>query len=413
MAPRNLPTPPSEDPGEGKVWAYNYQLGKYDKVNASSDLLNRPPYVEQATPSTARVGVDASGVGQVAPPGYEWVSGGGQYPVLVRIQDPTEPVDTNEDTTGDEVEDTPTRPGPSPEPIDWEAIVAAIEVNAIEAAKELYGGFYALIEQNDEIKKLILDAYTEKWDNNKFVVKLRETEWWKTTADAARKFDIDEQIDPETTRTRINQEALKIQEMAMAKGVRLADTTVQDLARNSLRLGWDQITLANSIGAEIVKMAPSTQVSQGYIGNKIRGDALKYGIRLSDTTFANWTEQILTGKSSDQMYNDYLLNQAKMLYPALSNGFDRGLSFGEMTDPYAQQASRLLEIPTAQIDFTDPKWAAAFSQTDKDGNQRQMTYSEWDRYLKTTPAFGFEYTDQARNQALDLVGRIGRLFGAA
>ena len=199
----------------------------------------------------------------------------------------------------------------------------------------------------------------------------------------------------------------------MAKGVRLADTTTQDLARNALRMGWDQITLANAIGAEIVKMAPSTQVSQGYIGNKIRGDALKYGIRLSDTTFANWTEQILTGKSSDQMYNDYLLNQAKLLYPALSNGFDRGLSFGEMTDPYAQQASRLLEIPTGQIDFTDPKWAAAFSQMDKDGNQRQMTYSEWDRYLKTTPAFGFEYTDQARNQALDIAGRIGRLFGAA
>jgi len=178
-------------------------------------------------------------------------------------------------------------------------------------------------------------------------------------------------------------------------------------------MGWDNITLANSVGAEILKAGPSTQLSQGYIGNKIRGDALKYGIRLSDSTFTNWTEKILTGESSDQMYNDYLLNQAKMLYPALSGGFDRGLEFGEMTDPYAQQASRLLEIPTGQIDFTDPKWAAAFSQMDKDGNQRQMTYSEWDRYLKTTPAFGFEYTDQARNQALDLVGRIGRLFGAA
>lgn len=408
MAPRNLPTPPTEDPGQGRVWAYNYQLGKYDSVNANSSVLNSSPYVEPTNFSAGQTSSMGPPPGGIPANLTEEERKAYEEYYRSRIGAPAA-----EDATGDEVEDTPTRPGPSPEPIDWEAIVAAIEVNAIEAAKELYGGFYALIEQNDEIKKLILDAYTEKWDNNKFVVKLRETEWWKTTADAARKFDIDEQIDPETTRTRINQEALKIQEMAMAKGVRLADTTVQDLARNSLRLGWDQITLANSIGAEIVKMAPSTQVSQGYIGNKIRGDALKYGIRLSDTTFANWTEQILTGKSSDQMYNDYLLNQAKMLYPALSNGFDRGLSFGEMTDPYAQQASRLLEIPTAQIDFTDPKWAAAFSQTDKDGNQRQMTYSEWDRYLKTTPAFGFEYTDQARNQALDLVGRIGRLFGAA
>ena len=409
-----LPAPPTASPGEGRVWAYNYQLKKYDSVKAGADVLNSTPYVEPATQSTAEVDTRSFPIGQEPPPGYKWVSGGGQYPVLVRIDDPTEQVDTTDDTIDDTTtDDEKTQPGPKPEPIDWEAIVAAIEVNAIEAAKELYGGFYALIEQNEEIKKLILDAYTQKWDTNKFNVKLRDTEWWKTTADAARKFDIDEQLDPASTNQRVNEQSLKIQEMAMAKGVRLNDVVTRQLAYDSLRMGWDNITLANSVGAEILKAGPSTQLSQGYIGNKIRGDALKYGIRLSDSTFTNWTEKILTGQSSDQMYNDYLLNQAKMLYPALSGGFDRGLEFGEMTDPYAQQASRLLEIPTGQIDFTDPKWAAAFSQMDKDGNQRQMTYSEWDRYLKTTPAFGFEYTDQARNQALDLVGRIGRLFGAA
>jgi hypothetical protein len=399
-----LPAPPTASPGEGRVWAYNYQLKKYDSVKAGADILNGVPYVEPATPSTPFTPGPGQDIWGSTPPRTIGIP-----TVNVEADMPAEDT-VDEDTTMD---DEKTQPGPKPEPIDWEAIVAAIEVNAIEAAKELYGGFYALIEQNEEIKKLILDAYTQKWDSNKFAVKLRDTEWWKTTADAARKFDIDEQLDPASTNQRINEQALKIQEMAMAKGVRLNDVVTRQLAYDSLRMGWDNITLANSVGAEILKAGPSTQLSQGYIGNKIRGDALKYGIRLSDSTFTNWTEKILTGQSSDQMYNDYLLNQAKMLYPALSNGFDRGLSFGEMTDPYAQQASRLLEIPTGQIDFTDPKWAAAFSQMDKDGNQRQMTYSEWDRYLKTTPAFGFEYTDQARNQAFDLVGRIGRLFGAA
>jgi len=399
-----LPAPPTASPGEGRVWAYNYQLKKYDSVKAGADILNGVPYVEPATPSTPFTPGPGEDIWGSTPPRTIGIP-----TVNVEADMPSEDT-VDEDTTTD---DEKTQPGPKPEPIDWEAIVAAIEVNAIEAAKELYGGFYALIEQNEEIKKLILDAYTQKWDSNKFAVKLRDTEWWKTTADAARKFDIDEQLDPASTNQRVNEQALKIQEMAMAKGVRLNDVVTRQLAYDSLRMGWDNITLANSVGAEILKAGPSTQLSQGYIGNKIRGDALKYGIRLSDSTFTNWTEKILTGQASDQMYNDYLLNQAKMLYPALSNGFDRGLSFGEMTDPYAQQASRLLEIPTGQIDFTDPKWAAAFSQMDKDGNQRQMTYSEWDRYLKTTPAFGFEYTDQARNQALDLVGRIGRLFGAA
>lgn len=400
---------PEEDPGENRVWAYNYESKQFESVKASYSGLTAYPYVERVAGTGPSVAPPASAIGEEPPPGFEWVAGGGQYPVLRPIAEGAQEDETAVETP----EEKATTPGPPAEKIDWEAIVKAIEVDALQAAQELYGGYYALIEQNEEIKKLILDAYLEEWSPTKFIAKLQETEWWNTTASSARKFDINEKIDPETTKDNINKEALRIQELSMAKGVRLSDEIVLRLARDKLRMDWDEITLANSIGSEIVKLAPTTQVSQGFIGNKIRKDALDFGIRLSDATFGKWTEQILTGKASDQMYKDYLLNQARTLYPSLSNGFDRGLTFKQMTDPYAEQASRILEIPANQIDFTDAKWAAAFDSTDDKGNQRQMTYGEWDRYLKTNPAFGFEYTDQARNQALDLVGRIGRLFGAA
>lgn len=413
MAPRNIPNPPSESPGQGKVWAYNYNLRKYDKVTAGSSVLNSPPYVQPAAFSPGQTPASQpppGGIPANLTPGqqnayeeYYRSRIGAVTGVTPEVQNQTE----NRSGGGRGGS------GAGAAPIDWEAIVNAIQVDALQAAKELYGGMYAIIEGNEEIKKLILDAYVQKWEPPRFLAKLRETEWWKTTTDTARQFDINEQLDPATTAKNINQKALSIQEIAMQKGVRLTDEVASRLARESLRLGWDNITLANSVGAEIVKMNPTSQVSQGYIGNQIRQTALDYGIRLSDTSFNKWTEQILTGKSSDQMYKDYLLNQAKTLFPSLSNGFDRGLTFKQMTDPYAEQASRILEVPMNQIDFTDPKWAAAFTMSDDKGNQRQMTYSEWDRYLKTNSAFGYEYTDQAKNNALDLVGRIGRLFGAA
>ena len=406
MAPRNIPNPPSQSPGENKVWAYNYNSKKYDAVRSGSSVLNSWPYVDR--PSTTTPSQPGGLPAQFyTPPGSgqrERITPSGQGSGRV-------PSSASSDTDDDDGGKGGNRPAVAP--IDWEAIVNSIQVDALQAAKEIYGGMYAIIEGNEEIKKLILDAYVQKWEPARFLSKLRETEWWKTTTDTARQFDINEQLDPATTTKNINQKALSIQEIAMQKGVRLADDVASRLARESLRLGWDDITLANSVGAEIVKMRPTTQVSQGYIGNQIRQTALDFGIRLSETSFNKWTEQILTGKASDQMYKDFLLNQAKTMFPTLGNGFDRGLTFKQMTDPYAEQASRVLEIPTSQIDFTDPKWAAAFTMADDKGNQRQMTYSEWDRYLKTNSAFGFEYTDNAKNQALDLVGRIGRLFGAA
>jgi len=417
MAPRNsIPNPvpaspnsppPTANPGAGRVWAYNYQKNYYESMVANLPILQRWPYTSSnftpgQTPGTQP---PPGGIPANLTPAQE--AAYKQY-YQSRIGGVTGETVVEED--GDGGGGTPMRPG---EKIDWEAIVAAIEVNALQAAKELYGGYYAIIEGNEEIKKLILDAYTQKWTQSKFLAKLRETEWWATTDDSARKFDINEQLDAATVKSNIAKKALQVQEMAMAKGVRLSEEVASRLARESLRLGWDEITLANSIGAEIVKLAPTSQVSQGFIGNQIRSNALDYGIRLSDASFSKWTEQILTGKASDQIYKDYLLNQAKTLYPSLSDGFDRGLTFKQMTDPYAEQASRILELPTSQIDFTDAKWATAIGVTDKAGGQRMMTFSEWDRYLKTNPAFGFEYTDNARNQALDLVGRIGRLFGAA
>ena len=40
-----------------------------------------------------------------------------------------------------------------------------------------------------------------------------------------------------------------------------------------------------------------------------------------------------------------------------------------------------------------------------------MTSSEWGRYLRTNPAFGYEYTDEARGRAYQVVDSIANAFG--
>ena len=406
------PPKPTEAPREGAVWAYNYMSKKWEQVRAGAQILSQWPYNQNANPNsqtaTAGVGpmVPMTGVG--SPPGGREATpaeaaAAAEY-ARSRVSAATEAAVRQRDDSG--------QPPAKQPKIDWEGIVNAIQKDALTAAKELYGSFYGIIEGNEEIKKLVLEAYLNKWTREKFFATLPNTQWYNNTDQFVRTFDIDEAADPATMRTKIARQAAQIKETALQKGVRLPETSLQTLARNSLRYGWDELTLANAIGAEVFKAVPSSDLSRSYITQSARTTANQYGIALSESTILDWTQRILSGTESDQTYKDYLLNQAKILYPALSDSFDRGLSFGMITSPYAEKAAQILEIPVSQIDFTDPKFAAAFTSKDSSGNQTLMTYGEWSDYLKSDPAFGYEYTDGAKNDALDLVGRIARLFGA-
>jgi hypothetical protein len=157
----------------------------------------------------------------------------------------------------------------------------------------------------------------------------------------------------------------------------------------------------------------ATRLRQGYYGQQVRETAARFGIPLSDATFNNWVAKVATGQENMNSFEAYVRDQAKVLYPALSNGLDRGLSFTDLTSPYAVQASRILEIPAEQIDFSDPRWARAFTSRNDKGEQTQMSYGEWADYLRSDPSFGWEYTDQAKNQAYDIALEIGRMFGRA
>jgi hypothetical protein len=72
-----------------------------------------------------------------------------------------------------------------------------------------------------------------------------------------------------------------------------------------------------------------------------------------------------------------------------------------------------LEIPWAQVDFTDPKWAAAFTMRNDKGDQTQMSYGEWADYLRTNKSFGYEYTDEAVSKAYTIVNDLAEAFGRA
>ena len=283
------------------------------------------------------------------------------------------------------------------------------------AAKELYGAYYDMIKNDPQISDLLERAIKNEYSDAQFQVELEKTKWWRETTANARQFEILEATDPATARAQLDNRIALVRETAQRLGVTLSTESLEGLARNAINLGFDMTAqIEDIVGSEAIRTAGGvSQLRYGYVGNSIRESARKYGVSLSDTTFNEWVNKIAVGSESQQTFESYAQQIARTLYPSLNNGFDRGLSFAEMTDPYAQVASRILEIPGAQVDFTNPKWAQAFTMKDDKGNPMQMSFGEWADYLRTDPSFGWEYTDDAKNRAYTVVNRLGELFGAA
>jgi hypothetical protein len=289
-------------------------------------------------------------------------------------------------------------------PADWE-----------KAAREAYGSYYDAIKNIPELRDFINELMTGPiLSDPQFKAKLQQTNWWKTTTAAARDFVRRQVEDPATLQTQIDNSKADMRQRALALGLSVDDATLTKVVTDQIKFGWgEQVTLDYLGQQSLGTTEGAARLRQGFYGQQVREKAAQYGIPLSDVTFTNWVSKIATGSENLTSFETYVREQAKVLYPALSNGLDRGLSFTDLTSPYAVQASRILEIPAEQIDFSDPRWARAFTSRNDKGEQIQMSYGEWADYLRSDPSFGWEYTDQAKSQAYDLALEIGKMFGRA
>jgi len=289
-------------------------------------------------------------------------------------------------------------------PVDWET-----------AAAEMYPEYYAIVKNVPEIAELLKRYVNEGWSEQKFQAELRATNWWKTTTASARQWDTASALDPATYQTRVDEAAAAINQEALGYGIRLSDEELQKLALDSLRLGWGTQTITNAIGMRATEggTAGATQLREGYYGQNVREIAARYGVTLADETFNSFVNRIAVGDESFDSFQDYTLTIAKALYPALNSQFDAGLTFEDAVAPYRQIAASTLELNPNDIDFMDPKWVTpiTYMPDPQTGEQRLMNLTEWGKELRTNRAYGYEFTENAKNKAYSVVETLGNLFG--
>ena len=298
--------------------------------------------------------------------------------------------------------------------------VALIPPSWEEAARMEAGAWWDIFKDNEEMRKFIADWMARPMVpgadpfGEAFDLALRKTNWWRTTSATVRSWTELEASDPATASARLEANISVLKKLAMDRGLSTDEALLRKAGLDVSKFGLSPEVALNNLASGMLQTSTgASELRQGFYGQSVRQLANKYGIAMSDSAITNNAGQVATGQQTLASLEAQFREQAKIMYPSLAGGLDRGLSFQDMASPYARYASSILEIPEEQIDFTDPKWSAAFNTRDDKGNLSQMSFSEWADYLRKDPQFGWEYTDNAKSQVYDIALQIGRMFGRA
>lgn len=265
--------------------------------------------------------------------------------------------------------------------------------------------------------KVYSDAVNNNWSADRVQSALEATEWWQQTDASTRQWQALQITDPATARTKAQQVQQVMASVQAQTGIKLTNdgTLNSDSFRfftRAVQEGWD----ANQIKYQLIAQYGQNGQLGGEIGSnaaKIKSLANDYGVPLSDASVMDWARQMSQGAIDQNAVQGYLIEQAKSLFPALNDALDRGITVKQYASPYLQIAAQELNIDPNTINLTDGKWLSALNQVDQKTGQRvSMSLDQWLSKVRTDPAYGYDQTNKARQDATTLTAQLAQRFGA-
>lgn len=180
-------------------------------------------------------------------------------------------------------------------------------------------------------------------------------------------------------------------------------------------MGWDNDTLKQEVykeafrrdqtGAYVNPTAISrVQKSNDYLSVQNIGKA--YFASVDDNT----VQSVLTGAMTSDDVARQQRELAKTKYGHLSNLIDQGFTMESLTSSFRQQAARLLERDENSINMSETDFEQSFN-FGEEGKKRMMTSGEWEMSLRSNEKFGWQNTQNAKDEARRLATSIAQAFG--
>ena len=292
----------------------------------------------------------------------------------------------------------------------WETLV---EQQAGEYAYLLQGQF------GQDVADLLRRAVSQEWfksDEGKkeFVDQFRRTEYYKTTTQKQQLFDKKTSgdktaaIQAEVDRIRSNYGEIQFDEMALNE---LAQTAARngssdtELGRLVYRKAFQRGQVAPAAAETAIRSADA---------DRVRAIYRAYGQRANDDEIRRILAQEADPATGTVMTEDMLRNQlrdtAKVTFGQFADMIDRGISVEKIFSPYQQVAAGVLERTPDEISLVGENGVPTMYSEALMG-EKPMSLTEWVRKLKVDPKYGYQFTNEAKQQVTNLVVDLEKAFG--
>ena len=281
------------------------------------------------------------------------------------------------------------------------------------ARTEMPNGLGSYLE-HPELGPLLLKWARDGYSKDRVMHELSQTAFWKTTANKQREFDFLERSDPASAKASVDALKSQIFQLISQEGVgsQFSDAAITDLATNLARNGTPAEMMPKQIlGA--IQYSP-TSPNFGRMGarvTQVKQMAADYLMPVSDEAAFDWAKNMATGQMDETAAKTYFQNSAKGWYSHYEKELSAGMTMKQISEPYKQIASKLLEKNPEDIDMTDSKYNDMLRFEDpKDNVRKGMTLGDAENHIRGLDEWN--YTKGANEQAAGMVSGLAKSFGA-
>lgn len=284
---------------------------------------------------------------------------------------------------------------------------------SMEDLASRYGFAAAFLNQSPELKQLFSSAIAGQWTAAKFQAALFNTNWYRTQSETQRQWSELQGRDPATAAQRVSNQVSKIKAVANKQGISISPARLQQIAADSLRLGYPDERLTELIGAEWHYSAGGgTSGGAATMEDTLRKLGADYGVSLTDSQVGAWIGGALQGKYTEDHFHDFVRDMARSRYPGLTQYLDQGMTVRQIAAPYVQSYSSVLETGVDTVDLNNNYIQKALQGTPSpDGKKPPMMQSLFDFEVGLRKDSRWQTTKAAHAQSESATTQILRDFG--
>lgn len=278
-----------------------------------------------------------------------------------------------------------------------------------------YGFALAFMESDPELKKLFNSAVKGTWTPDKFIAKLRDTDWFKTHSANVRNAIMQETSDPATYKANVQQMLSTVKDTwgSMFGTANMDQKQLHAWAETAHRMGWSEAQLIDRMtkGVDYQKLLRRDALGgrAAEIEGQLNALSSSFGVNLGSQWKARQLEKLMEGDDSISGVQQRVRDLAMREYKAFADRIAAGETVSDIADPYVQKMADLLEMNPNDININSRMIQKALKQQTPDGKPAAMDLAAFEDFVRKDDRW--QYTNNAREQVSSVTANLLRDLG--